>query len=94
MGNTPMQHRVMTGCYSSRLCSSGWTPRSSGKALCNRTCQRRVGFPNPNQDMCGVLLLIIKLAAIALPVLINGPTFSDENYVSLNISCVAIVLSR
>ena len=77
MGNTPMQHRVMTGCYSSRVCSFGWTPGSSGKARCNRVCQRGVGFPN--QDLFGVLLVLIKLAAIALPILINGQAFSDEN---------------
>ena len=74
---TPQCNWLVIGCYSSSLCSYSWTPGSSGKARCNRTCQRGVGFPN--QDLCGVLLVLIKLAAIALPILINGPAFSDEN---------------
>ena len=35
VGSSPQQHRLSTGMFASKLCSSGWTPGSSGRARKN-----------------------------------------------------------
>ena len=68
MGNTTMQHRMTTGCFGSRLCSSDWSPSSSGKAHCNTTLGSKI-CP-PSQNLLGVFLLIMKLAIISTPIIL------------------------
>ena len=63
MGNTALQHRISTGCFASKLSSSGWSPGSRGKARCNKAFKSEKSSPS----LCS---LLIRLLVIAIPFLV------------------------
>ena len=83
-GITPMQHRVANGCFVSQLCSSRWSPGSSGKAKFNGRFKggSNCSSPPPTQKLFGVLFLFLKLAVFALPavMLTNSPNYVTNPY--------------
>ena len=64
--NSFMQHRIVTGCFSSRIGSANWSTSSSRKAHCKRAFPTAV--PRPSLSFTGLILLIL----ISTPLLLGS----------------------
>ena len=76
-GASPQQHRVSTGIFASKLCSSGWKPGSSGKARKNGTFNkvRKCGSLKNNISWFGCVLKV--LVVMRVIVMLQTPTLSS-----------------
>ena len=63
-----MQHRLLTGCFAARLCSTNWKPGSSGRSRLCSSLKMRVINSDP-RSFIKLLLLIIKIVLSFLLIL-------------------------
>ena len=77
MGATPMQHRLLTGCFAARLCSTNWKPGSSGRSRRCSSLKMRVNNSDPS-SFIQLLLLILKIVLSISPILQVFSTGASE----------------